>query len=145
MAYCASADVTARIPTLNLAQLTNDTANATTADTTVLNALIAAADAEIDAILSDRFTVPFTSVPGRIRDISATITIFHAQARRFGVMNVAKDWRDQYTAALKELQAFVTGEHILVGATIKAFNESAIVAPDREVNFDDTDNQASYF
>lgn len=145
MAYCTSADCTARVPTLNLAQLTNDTANATTVDATVLAALIAAADAEIDAILSDRFTVPFSSAPGRIRDISVTITIYHAQARRFGVMSVSKDWKDEYAAALKELQAFVSGEHILVGATIKAFNESAIVAPEREVNFDDTDNQASYF
>lgn len=146
MAYCVENDVKARIPTLTLAQLTNDTANSTTTDTTVLSALIAAADAEIDAILSDRFTVPFTgTIPPRIVDISAVITIYRAQARRFGVMEVPRDWKDQYAAALKELQAFVSGEHILVGITVKTFNEAAITAPEREVNFDDADNQASYF
>ena len=54
MAYCTQTDITARIPTLNLAQLTNDTANATTVDSTVLAALIAAADAEIDERLLRR-------------------------------------------------------------------------------------------
>lgn len=145
MAYCASADVTARIPTLILAQLTNDTANATTADSTVLTALIAAADAEIDMILAERYTVPFTVVPSRIRDISVTITVYHAQARRFGVMNVAKDWKDAYLAALAELRAYAAGTQALPGVTDTSTTEATITAPTRQIDFDDADNQVSYF
>lgn len=145
MAYCTQTDITARIPTLNLAQLTNDTANATTVDSTVLAALIAAADAEIDVILCDRFTVPFASTPARVRDISVTITIYHAMARRFGVMDVPQGWADAYKAAKEELAAFAAGEQTLPGVTPGTVDDVAVTAPVRQVDFDDADNPMSYF
>lgn len=145
MAYCAEANITARIPSLNLAQLTNDNPNSTRVNSTVLTALIAAADAEIDSHLSERYTVPFTSTPSRIRDLSVTLTIYHAMARRFSVMGVAREWKDAYTAAISELKALAAGELALPGVTVTESDECAITDHGREIDFDDTDNQASYF
>lgn len=145
MAYCVEADVTARISTLSLAQLTNDTANATTVGTTVLTALIAAADAEIDAILSERYTVPFTTVPPRIRDISVTITAYHAQARRFGVMHVPKDWKDLYAAAVEELKRYASGDQPLPSATDSSDSDIALESPTRVFDFESDSSKASWY
>ena len=145
MPYCTQSDVTARIPSLALAQLTNDTANATTVDPTVLSALIAAADAEIDMVIADRYSVPFVGAPPRIRDLSVTITIYHAQARRFGVMNVAKDWKDAYTAALTELKGYASGDRGLPGVVAGTSDDAKMQAPTRLMNFEDADSPVSLF
>jgi hypothetical protein len=75
MAYSKQSDLEALVGTLNLAMLTNDTANASTTDATVLGNLIAQADIAIDSKAGQVYQVPLLyAQTGTVSSSSTTVT-----------------------------------------------------------------------
>lgn len=81
MAYCVQADVSKRVTSATLIELTDDT-GAGSVDTDNLDAAIEAADALIDSYLGDRFDLPLDDTPDRVKYASVAITIYKLYARR---------------------------------------------------------------
>jgi len=145
MAYCESADLTARIGTLRLAELTNDTSGATTADSTVVTALITRADTIIDAKMTGVYTTPFASTPKLIKQCSIDIAIYNAFLRRFANMEVPKEWIEAYKQAMQMLDDIADLKITLDTAPTVQSAESAIEAPTKLIDFWDTDYVTSYY
>lgn len=145
MAYCLYTDMEARLGTLRCAELTNDTSGATTTDQTVAGALITRADTLIDAKMTGYYATPFSSVPKLIKQISIDIACYYAFMRRFVGMEMPKEWEATYKQALILLDDISNGKITLDTSPTVASAESAIVAPTKLIDFDDTDKVESFF
>jgi len=81
MAYCAQNDLLDRITETELIDLTDDD-DAGMIDGSKVTRAIADADVEIDSYCADRYTVPFSPVPGMIRKLSVDVSIYNLYTRR---------------------------------------------------------------
>ena len=100
MAYCTKADILDQIDEDILVQLTDDDDTGSVVDAKV-TAAIGRADEEIDGYCGKRYSVPFSTVPGRVRDLSVDIAIYHLYGRRKG----APDQREKnYNNAIRFLE-----------------------------------------
>ena len=106
MAYCTESDIEKQLPPANLIELSDDDGNGV-ADIGVVSQAIADADAEIDSYLSGRYTMPFSPVPDRIRQISVDIAIWNLYSRRT-VLDEIREKR--YNAAISFLKMAARGE-----------------------------------
>ena len=102
--YCTQTDLENRISPLTLAQLTNDTAGATSADASVLDSILALVDAQIDGKAGQVYTVPFSPVPNIIRRIAVAMSCYFCFQRRPVNMDMPKDWQVAYDNAIKILE-----------------------------------------
>lgn len=84
MAYSLQADIEKRIPAADVAALTDDT-NGVTTDTAILTEAGVLADSVIDSNLRGKHTVPLTTVPPLIRELSVTLTIWNLYQRRINL------------------------------------------------------------
>lgn len=75
MAYCAKADIEKHLKQDVLVELTDDTGTGAVNDS-VVTACIAAADALIDGYLRGRYTVPLSTVPALVNEISVNLAIY---------------------------------------------------------------------
>lgn len=112
MPYCAYGDVKKNLPEETLVQLTDDE-GVGTVNQARLSEAIAQADAEINAYLGARFSVPFSPIPEIVRTLSANMAIYHLYARR--MEEIPKTRADRYNNALKTLGKIAAGE-ISIGA-----------------------------
>jgi phage gp36-like protein len=152
--YCTQGDLENRIGVLQLAQLTNDTANPTTADTTVVAAIITKVCTEIDAKAGQVYVVPFivpdncVSIPKIIKEIAIELSIYYCFARRFSEVGVPKVWADIYTEITKVDGKLDGISNMLVpldGSPSLLSAEADIVAPDRQLDFNDSSLPISAF
>lgn len=104
MAYCAQADLETRIGVIALAQLTNDTARATSPNSTIVDAMIARADTLINSFAGQVYDVPFTSVPDIVKNLSVDLACFYAMQRRPVEYPMPEDWKNVERDAKKILQ-----------------------------------------
>ena len=94
----------------DLIALTDDEGNGTiNADR--INEAIDIADREIDAYCSGKYTVPFSSPPEIIKNISAQMAVYHLIARRRD--EVEDVWQRKYDNCLKLLKQMQSGAIIL--------------------------------
>lgn len=109
MSYSTLATVKKKIDERTLIQLLNDEVRPEedidlndTADLVVVRFQDAAdaAQAEIDPYLVGRYTLPFSSTPRRVIDISDELTIYNIYKRR---PPLSDDQKDIYKAAVKSL------------------------------------------
>ena len=87
--------VPAYLPELDLVQLTNDDGGESV-DTDVYEGQRAKADGEIDGYLGHRYTVPLSSVPELVSDLSARLTVYRLYRRRYPTdtpESVVKDYQ----------------------------------------------------
>ena len=81
MAYSAEADINAKISAKVVAQLTDDTGGITT-DSTNVTAAITNADAVINGYLQAQYTIPLSSTPELIKQLSIDLTVYNLYTRR---------------------------------------------------------------
>jgi phage gp36-like protein len=112
MAYCTENDLLTMIPQKELAELTADSGDMP--DTQVVAEAIDRADAEIDAYLGTRYTLPLTPVPDQVKGLSMDITLYHIYSRRSVAPPVR---RQKYEAALSLLKQIAAGEAVVEGAS----------------------------
>ena len=153
--YCTQGDLENRIGMLQLAQLTNDAANPTTADTTIVTAIITKACTEIDSKAGQVYTVPFTvpdncvSIPKIVKQLSIDMSVYYCFARRFSEAGVPKVWLNLYTAATKVDGKLDDISNLLVqldGSPTLLSSEADVEASNTtRIDFSNTDNMESYF
>jgi phage gp36-like protein len=106
--YALKTDMQAEFGDTELAQLT-DRSNGTVTDDTVLTDALTRADSEINSYIAQRYSLPFASVPTRLRDIACDIAryyLFDARAPQ-----IVQDRYKNAVAWLKD----VAGGRALVG------------------------------
>ncbi len=111
MAYCTQSDLITMIPVKELAELTADSGD--TPDSEVVNEAINRADAEIDAYLGMRHTLPLSPLPDQVKGLSIDMALYHLYSRRSVAPTVR---RQKYEAAVAFLKLVAAGEAILEDA-----------------------------
>jgi phage gp36-like protein len=108
MAYCSQSDLLTMIPLEELAELTADSGD--TPDSQVVAEAIQMADAEIDAYLGLRHTLPLTPLPDQVKGLSIDMALYHLYSRRSVAPTVRKQ---KYDAAVSFLKLVASGEAVL--------------------------------
>jgi phage gp36-like protein len=111
MAYCTQSDLITMIPLKELAELTADSGD--TPDSEVVNEAINRADAEIDAYLGMRHTLPLSPLPDQVKGLSIDMALYHLYSRRSVAPTVR---RQKYEAAVAFLKLLAAGEAVLEDA-----------------------------
>jgi len=105
--YSSQSDLEKRLDPQLLRALSDDDADGL-ADTTVINAAVADADALIDTYLRPRYTVPFDPVPEAVRSISAAVAIYFLLTRHREI--VPAEHLKRYEAAIQLLDQLARGQ-----------------------------------
>lgn len=109
MAYSTLADLKKYLDPQQTIELSDDDKDGS-ADTEVIDEVIAAADADIDMYLSNRYTTPFsTPVPQVVKKLSAKMAIYYLWLRRKEA-EVPEKWATEYTNMLELLREIARGE-----------------------------------
>jgi phage gp36-like protein len=108
MSYCTQSDLLTMIPLQELAELTADSGD--TPDSGVVDEAIHRADAEIDAYLGMRHTLPLTPLPDQVKGLSIDMALYHLFSRRSVAPTVR---RQKYEAAVAFLKLVAAGEAVL--------------------------------
>jgi phage gp36-like protein len=108
MPYCTQSDLITMIPLKELAELTADSGD--TPDSQVVDEAISRADAEIDAYLGMRHTLPLTPLPDQVKGLSIDMALYHLYSRRSVAPTVR---RQKYEAAVAFLKLVAAGEAVL--------------------------------
>ncbi|WP_282265935.1 phage protein Gp36 family protein [Stenotrophomonas sp. PS02298] len=103
MSYATQADLVARFGETEIIQL-SDRDNAGEIDAVVVAAKLADADAEIDAYLATRYSLPLATVPTVLKRVACDVARYHLFDDR-----ATDDVRRRYEDALKFLQAVAKG------------------------------------
>jgi phage gp36-like protein len=144
--YCSQLDIENRISRLTLAQLTNDTANATTADVSVVDAILTNINATIDSLAGQVYTVPFTTVPPLVRRIAIDLACYEVMQRRPVNMDMPKGWQSAHDKAMKQLEAISNMLLRLPATATVASSESAMVTGNSaRIDFSNEDNMEYNF
>ncbi len=131
MAYSTKADIQKVLSDATLAQLT-DHQNGTTIDDTKITQAIDDADELIDAYLRGRYTLPFSSTPTVVKQISVDIAIFNLYSKR-PEREMPETIRTRYRDALRLLADIQSGKATLADA-------SGVVAEPGEYTTNKTDD-----
>ncbi len=114
MAYCTQTDILNQLDSAVLLQLTDDDGVGTT-DADIVTRAIADADATINSYCQDRYTIPLSPVPDKIRQLSVDIAIYNLYSRR---EDVTPDIRkDRNKEAIRFLEKVAEGKINLGAAT----------------------------
>jgi phage gp36-like protein len=119
MSYCLQTDIVNQIDSTVLLQLTDD-AGTGVIDAGIVTRAIADADATIDSYCQDRYTIPLSPVPAKIRQVSVDISIYNLYSRREDVVPDIRKERNQ--AAIRFLEKVADGKIQLGVATLTPTN-----------------------
>ena len=141
MAYCKQADLLTRVPEDELVQVTDD-AGSGTIDADVIAAAISSADAQIDASLMERYTVPFTTAPAIVKWWSQSIALWILYNRREGAGEASyrRSINNEYRRAIEMLDRVSAGSLSLgVGG-----RDSGVIKVDGPDQFMNSDKRSQY-
>jgi len=130
MAYCIQDDILRLIDETSLIQLTDD-AGAGEIDDDKVTRAIADADAAIDAYCQDRYSVPLSPVPPRVRQLSVDIAVYNLYSR--SDLSMPEVRKDRNKEAIRFLEKVAEGKIKLGAATPAPANT------DNTVNIDYND------
>jgi phage gp36-like protein len=120
MPYSLKADLLTEISEDELIQLTDDESAGIVNEARV-SAAIAKADGIIDSYCGQVETVPFTAVPGIIKQHSVTIAIYFLYSRRSAVSEVrAQNYKD----AIAHLKDIATGKAALAPVSTDDYEQT---------------------
>lgn len=109
MGYCELEDIEKYLDPDQVMDLSDDD-NDEVPDPAVIAEVIAAADADLDSYLGNRYTVPFSPpVPVIVRKLSARMAIHYLYLRRKEAM-IPDKWVDDYNNLLEMLREIARGE-----------------------------------
>jgi len=120
-------------------------------DSAIVAAMIEKADREIDAYAGQVWSVPFvvgsncTFIPSIIKQISIDFSVYNCFLRRFSSMEVPKQWIQLQKDACTRLEAISNQELQLDGLAQVSSDEADIVAPDRILDFNNSQSPTYLF
>ena len=107
MAYCEITDIKSKLPAAEVQQLIDDTGTETElVKDARITAAILAADKIIDSYCGQKYTVPFSSTPAVIKNISIDLSIWELASRRWGMLEapaMIKTNKDNAMSLLKDI------------------------------------------
>jgi phage gp36-like protein len=107
--YSAQADILLQISDVELAQLTSDDGVAIDGD--VVDKAITDADADIDSYLGKVYSVPLSTTPAKVNQLSVTIALYKLHSRRAAVLGgVSEVIRTNYEDAIRFLEQAAAGK-----------------------------------
>ena len=101
MPYSTKDDILEQIAAAELVRLTDD-ADLGAVDEAVVARAIADADAEIDAYLGERYTLPLSPVPALARKLSVDIALYNLYSRRLAAPEPRQRRYEDAKALLRE-------------------------------------------
>ncbi len=145
--YCSQFDLENRITRLTLAQLTNDTASATTPSPTVLETILTNVDAIVNGKAGQVYTIPLTMPEAKVTQIAMDLAVYQVMQRRPVNIAMPKEWDDAYKAACTDLEDISNELLRLSDSQTVASVEANVVTPttDPVVDFYNTSNPMSIF
>ena len=143
-AYCSQTDLERRLTTATLAQLTSETANATTVDSTIAQTLITTACGTIDSYCGNSYTVPFTTVPVIIKNLAVDLACCFAFQRKTFNVGMPESWKTVYKDALKMLEDIAAGA-VDLGSSVSALTGGKLESNSARIDFYDEDNSEYNF
>lgn len=136
MAYCTLAELYNQISLSDLIALTDDTGT-DGPNTTVIAKAIADADAEINAYLCGKYSVPLSPVPPIINKISVDLAIYHLTGRRnMTVPEDRKTRHDDGISFLKDVQKGIAAIDASTPVTVSIGPISTKTVDDRVITMD---------
>lgn len=112
----------------------------------IITALIAKADTKIDSLAGQVYTVPFTTVPDIIKNISIDLTCYYAFQRRPINMEMPKEWQAAHDNAIQILEDISNMLIYLPTTAVIASAESDVEASNSaRIDFTDEDNSEYYY
>jgi phage gp36-like protein len=103
MAYSIQDDLLLLIPEEELSELTSDMGGGP--DPLVVEEAIDKADAEIDAYLAVRYSLPLVGIPAQVRSLSVDLALYHLYSRRSVMPTVRRQKYETSVAFLKQVAA----------------------------------------
>jgi len=89
----------------------------------VVDAAIAEADSDIDSYAGRRYTVPFTTVPAKVKQLSVAISVYKLHEKRIqNLGEMPKSIRDMYDDAIGFLKDVAKGNAVIDGAVVPSDN-----------------------
>lgn len=141
MAYSIQSDILDQLDEDSLIQLTDDE-DAGTVDTDKVTRAIADADSTIDSYCQDRYSIPLSPVPDKIRQISVDIAIYNLFSRRG---DTAPDIRiERHKEAIKFLEQVNAGKIKLGAATPAPVNTGNSVTIESNTRVFTRDNMGGF-
>lgn len=116
MSYCTQNGITpgdimpVRISESQLLQLATEDDTVDVVDQSVIEDAIEAADAEIDSYCAVKYSVPFSTVPKRIKNLSADIATYNLFKKRSATVGMPESIRDSYEDAIAFLKDVSAGK-----------------------------------
>ncbi|NLO90674.1 MAG: DUF1320 domain-containing protein [Elusimicrobia bacterium] len=124
MAYCIVGDLSGRLSTAELVQLTDD-AFTGAPNMDIIAQAISDAQEEIDGYLRGRYTLPLGSVPGLIKTIAVDLTAYRLYKRRKQLGSA--ELEELYKGAVSKLEKLQRGVITLPTETGAPAQPSAVL------------------
>jgi phage gp36-like protein len=148
--YCSMSDLESQLSKQSLAELSNDarglSIDGAEPNEDVVTTIIFKADSEINSVLSGSYSVPFSTVPDKVRQISIDLSAYYLMRRRFSANEVPKSWTDAFLKAQEDLVKIASLEVTVPGAVSNNSAAKAVpMSENRTFGFTDDDNPLSMF
>lgn len=118
MKYITAAELVNEVPEIVQALTTRDTPNDLTKVDAIIVQKIDAAEAEFEAYISQRYTIPVqasdNTVPNHVKQMIMTLTKYRLYSRRNSVPDTVRDEYDNVIRFLKDVQAGRAGIPLLL-------------------------------
>jgi len=115
MAYCSKVDIINTVPEEQLKQLTDDN-DVDSIDMEKFNECIRKADSTIDGYCRGRYSVPLTTVPEAIRNISIGLSVYYLFNRGL-LLTLPESIKTLYDEAMRVLKDIQSGKFSPFDAT----------------------------
>lgn len=125
MAYCTTTDLYSQISESDIIAITDD-AGAGAINSDIVEQAIADGDAEINAHIAGRYTVPIDPVPEIIKKLSVDFAIYRLSGRRG--MSIPEDRKANYNNGVALLRDIQKGDATLGVSTPDPVNTSGAVS-----------------
>lgn len=148
MSYCTQTDLELRLGTSQLAQLSNEQGNATSADANVITAIITQISSLIDSSVSQVYQIPLAltsaSTVALINTLAVDMASYYLYLRRVGIADVPASYQNAYKQATTILQQIADQVNPLAGETVIA-PETSLTSNNKMFDFNNTDSPASLY
>jgi phage gp36-like protein len=126
--YASIENLEKRLVPATLLELTDDNGDGV-ADTDVLEAALADADAEIDLFLGARHVTPLADPPDAVRRIACDVSIHALFGRKRQAL--APEYAERYAAAIRLLESIAAGRLALSGLPVRNLADSTTRGTDK--------------
>jgi len=139
MPYCTLEDLIETLPEERIIELSDDSDVPTSVNEDNIDRAIAKADGDIDGYISGRYSLPLTTIPQKIKDISVDLAIYYLFTRR-PERKAPEEIRIKYSDGLKRLKDIQDGKFLL-GITQMGSSGTDITGSEVRTNKTSTDKK----